>query len=86
MRRICTFNLADLIVKEMHHQIRKGYRSQFVQDAIQEKIQRVTSHDLSDYKITHLLSHIRNFRFSSLTALEKTLLDGMIQRLEDIGQ
>lgn len=86
MRRICTFNLADHIVKEMHHQIRKGYRSQFVQDAIQEKIDRVTSHDLSDYKMSRLLSHIRNFRWTHLTNLEKTLIDEMIERLESIGQ
>lgn len=86
MRRICTFNLADYVVKDMHQQIRRGYRSQFVQDAIQEKMDRVTSHDLSDYKISHLLTHIRNFRFTKLSALEKTLLEEMTERLANLGE
>ena len=86
MRRICTFNLADHVVKDMHQQIRRGYRSAFVQDAIYEKMERVTSHSLDDYKTTHLLAHIRNFRFTKLTDLEKTLLEQMITRLEQSNE
>ena len=84
MRRICTFNLANHVVQDMHKQVRRGYRSAFVQNAIYEKMNRINSHSLDDYKTVHLLAHIRNFRFTSLTDLEKTLLEQMIARLEQI--
>ncbi len=82
MKKICTFNLSYHIIKDMNQQIRRGYRSAFVQDAIYEKLERVTSHSLDDYKTSRLLSHVRNFRWTKLTELEKTLLEELIHRLE----
>ena len=86
MRQIKTFNLAKHVVDDMNAGIRRGYRSQFVEDAIHEKLQRKASFDLDDFKITELLVHIELFRFSSLTKLEREFLRSMIDRLRVEGE
>jgi metal-responsive CopG/Arc/MetJ family transcriptional regulator len=40
MRQIRTFNLAKHVVDDLNREIRRGYRSKFVQDAIQDKLDR----------------------------------------------
>ena len=40
VRKICTFNLDINVVKEMNKEIRRGYRSNYVETAIKEKLKR----------------------------------------------
>lgn len=82
MRKICTFNLPIELMKEMNMEIRRGFRSKFVETAIDEKLKRKATFELHDFKTSELLSHIRNTRFSKLTDLEKMLLDEMRIRLD----
>ena len=86
MRKICTFNLPIDLMKEMNLEIRRGYRSKFVETAIDEKLKRKAIFELHDFKTSELLSHIRNTRFSKLSDLEKMLLDEMRIRLDEAGE
>ena len=40
MRQIRTFNLAKHVVDDLNKTVRRGYRSKFVEDAIQDKLDR----------------------------------------------
>lgn len=86
MRKICTFNLPIDLVGEMNKTIRRGFRSKYVEMAIDDKLKRKANFDLHDFKTTELLSHIRNTRFSQLTDLEKMLIDEMRDRLSEKGE
>jgi len=86
MRKICTFNLPIDLMKEMNMEIRRGFRSKFVETAIDEKLKRKATFELHDFKTSELLSHIRNTRFSKLSDLEKMLLDEMRIRLDQEGE
>lgn len=86
MRKICTFNLPIDLVSEMNKTIRRGYRSKYVETAIDERLKRKANFDLHDFKTTELLSHIRNTRFSQLTDLEKMLIDEIRDRLLSKGE
>ena len=86
MRKICTFNLPIDLVQEMNKTIRRGFRSDYVERAIDEKLKRKADFDLYDFKTTELLFHVRNTRFTQLTELEKVLLEEMIDRLQAKGE
>lgn len=86
MRQIRTFNLAKHVVDEMNATIRRGYRSQFVEDAINDKLNKKAEFNLDDFKLTELLGHIELFRYTSLTKLERLFIRDMIDRLRDGGQ
>ena len=86
MRQIRTFNLSKDVVDHMNAQIRRGYRSQFVEEAINDKLQKKAEFNLDDFKITELLAHIELFRFSSLTKLERVFIRDMIDRLRKDGE
>ena len=86
MRQIRTFNLSKHVVDDMNAQIRRGYRSQFVEEAINDKLQKKAEFNLDDFKITELLVHIELFRFSSLTKLERVFIRDMIDRLRKDGE
>ena len=86
MRQIRTFNLSKHVVDDMNAQIRRGYRSQFVEEAINDKLQKKAEFNLDDFKIVELLGHIELFRFSSLTKLEKVFIRDMIDRLRKDGE
>ena len=86
MRKICTFNLPIDLVQEMNKTIRRGFRSDYVERAIDEKLKRKADFDLHDFKTTELLFHVRNTRFTQLTELEKVLLEEMIDRLQAKGE
>ena len=86
MRKICTFNLPIDLVSEMNKTIRRGFRSDYVERAIDEKLKRKADFDLHDFKTTELLSHIRNTRFSQLSDLEKMLIDEIRDRLLEKGE
>ena len=86
MRQIRTFNLSKHVVDDMNAQIRRGYRSQFVEEAINDKLQKKAEFDLDDFKIVELLGHIELFRFSSLTQLERVFIRDMMDRLRKDGE
>ena len=86
MRQIRTFNLAKHVVDDMNAQIRRGYRSQFVEEAINDKLQNKAEFNLEDFKIVELLGHIELFRFSSLTQLERVFIRDMMDRLRKDGE
>jgi len=83
MRKICTFNLPIVLVKRMNSEIRRGHRSKFVETAIQNRLEKVVEYDIYDLTTIRIVSHLRNSRFSELTELERTMLAGIVSRLED---
>lgn len=86
MRQIKTFNLSKHVVDDMNAQIRRGYRSQFVEEAINDKLQKKAEFNLDDFKIVELLGHIELFRFSSLTKLERLFIRELMDRLRKDGE
>ena len=86
MRQIRTFNLSKHVVDDMNAQIRRGFRSQFVEEAINDKLQKKAEFNLDDFKIVELLGHIELFRFSSLTKLERLFIRELIDRLREDGE
>ena len=86
MRQIRTFNLSKHVVDDMNAQIRRGYRSQFVEEAINDKLQKKAEFNLDDFKIVELLGHIELFRFSSLTKLERLFIRELMDRLRQEGE
>ena len=86
MRVIKTYNIDSETVKDLNNAVRPRYRSKWVEDAIQTKLDRKANFDLHDFKTTELLGHIRNTRFSKLTQLEKAFLDDMRDRLAEMGE
>lgn len=86
MRQIRTFNLSKHVVDDMNAQIRRGFRSQFVEEAINDKLQKKAEFNLDDFKIVELLGHIELFRFSSLTKLERLFIRELMDRLRQDGE
>jgi len=86
MRQIRTFNLSKHVVDDMNATIRRGYRSQFVEDAINDKLQKKAEFNLDDFKIVELLGHIELFRYSSLTKLERLFIRELMDRLRKDGE
>ncbi len=86
MRQIRTFNLSKHVVDDMNAQIRRGFRSQFVEEAINDKLQKKAEFNLDDFKIVELLGHIELFRFSSLTKLERLFIRELMDRLRKDGE
>jgi metal-responsive CopG/Arc/MetJ family transcriptional regulator len=86
MRQIRTFNLAKHVVDDLNREIRRGYRSKFVQDAIQDKLNRKANFELHDFKTSELLLHIRNTRFTVLNDLDKLFLDNLVDQLREKGE
>ena len=86
MRQIRTFNLAKHVVDELNKSVRRGYRSKYVEDAIQDKLDRKANFDLHDFKTSELLLHVRNTRFSKLEDLDKLFLDNLVDKLREIGE
>ncbi len=86
MRQIRTFNLSKHVVDEMNATIRRGYRSQFVEDAINDKLNKKAEFNLDDFKLVELLGHIELFRYSSLTKLERLFIRDMMDRIRQDGE
>ena len=82
MRKICTFNLPFLLIERMNKEIRRGYRSKFVETAIRNRLDQSEEFDLYDLTTVRIVSHLRNARYTELTELEKTMLAGIVDRLE----
>ena len=86
MRVIKTYNINSKVVEDLNDNVRRRYRSKWVEEAIEDKLSRKANFELHDFKTTELLSHIRNTRFTKLTQLEKTLIDDMRDRLAEMGE
>ena len=86
MRQIRTFNLAKHVVDDLNKSVRRGYRSKYVEDAIQDKLDRKANFDLHDFKTSELLLHVRNTRFTKLDDLDKLFLDNLVDKLREIGE
>lgn len=86
MRQIRTFNLAKHVVDELNKSVRRGYRSKYVEDAIQNKLDRKANFDLHDFKTSELLLHVRNTRFTKLEDLDKLFLDKLVDKLRELGE
>jgi hypothetical protein len=67
----------------MNSEIRRGHRSKFVETAIRNRLEKVVEYDIYDLTTIRIVSHLRNSRFSELTELERTMLAGIVSRLED---
>jgi len=86
MRQIRTFNLANSVVKELNLKVRRGHRSKFVENAIDEKLQGKAEFDLWDFKISELTSHLEMFRYSSLSKLEIEFLRELTDKMRAKGE
>ena len=82
MRKICTFNLPIELIQTMNSEIRRGYRSKFVEESIESRLVTKLKFDLHDIPTIQLAQHLRSFRFTELTDLEKAMLQQLIDRLE----
>jgi len=67
----------------MNREIRRGYRSNFVEKAIEQKLNNQQSFDLHDITTLRLVNHLRMFRYSELTKLEMTMIEDIIARIEE---
>lgn len=83
MRQIKTFNLRLSTIKDLNEEVRRGYRSKFVEDAIRARLDGLGSIDLYDLSTIRIVAHLRNARFSELTKLERTMFEDLIHRLEE---
>ena len=83
MRQIKTYNLRLETIKDLNKEVRRGYRSKFVEDAIKHRLDGMGAIDLHDLTTIRIASHLRNARFSELTKLERTMLEDLIARLEE---
>ena len=70
----------------MNATIRRGYRSKFVEDAINDKLNKKAEFNLDDFKLVELLGHIELFRYSSLTKLERLFIRDMMDRIRQDGE
>ena len=70
------------LVKDLNKEIRRGYRSNFVEKAIEQKLKNQQTFDLHDINTLRLVNHLRLFRYSELTKLEMTMLEDIIARIE----
>lgn len=83
MRQIKTFNLRLSTIKDLNEEVRRGYRSKFVEDAIRARLDGLGAIDLYDLSTIRIVAHLRNARFSELTKLERTMFEDLIHRLEE---
>ena len=86
MRAIKTYNLPTQLIAILNSEVRRGYRSQFVEKAIREKLEGQIEFSLHDITTIKLAAHIRNSRFSELTKMEKIMLEDLIIRLEGVNK
>lgn len=81
MRQIKTFNLRLSTIKDLNQEVRRGYKSDFVDKAIRHRLDGFGAIDLFDLTTIHIASHLRN-RTNDLTNTEKVMLLDLIERLE----
>ena len=85
MRVIKTYNLNSKVVDDLNDNVRRRYRSKFVEDAIKEKLSRKNDFDLHDLPTWELLSHVEIFRWTKLSKAERAILREIWERLKENG-
>ena len=82
MKKQHLFTLDVDLVKRLHKEVARGFRSKFVNKAITNRLDGLESISLWDYGLMSVLSHLRNAHYDDLTPLENLLLKEIVQRLE----
>ena len=85
MRVIKTYNIAQHVVEDLNDNVRRRYRSQWVEDAIKEKLKRKNDFDLHDIPTWELLGHVETFRWTKLTKAERAVIRDIVDRLRENG-
>ena len=85
MRIIKTYNLSSQVVHALNDNVRRRYRSKWVEDAIKEKLERKDDFDLMDIPTWELLSHVEMTRWSKLSKAERAILRDIWERLKENG-
>ena len=85
MRVIKTYNLNSKVVEELNDNVRRRYRSKWVEDAIKEKLKRKDDFDLHDIPTWEILGHVETFRWTKLTKAERAVIRDIVDRLRENG-
>lgn len=85
MRVIKTYNIASHVVEDLNDNVRRRYRSKWVEEAIIEKLKRKNEFDLHDIPTWELLAHVETFRWSALTKAERAVIREIVDKLRENG-
>jgi hypothetical protein len=85
MRVIKTYNINSKVVEDLNDNVRRRYRSKWVEDAIKEKLKRKTDFDLHDIPTWEILGHVETFRWTKLTKAERAVIRDIVDRLREAG-
>lgn len=85
MRVIKTYNIASHVVEDLNDNVRRRYRSKWVEDAIKEKLERKNEYDLHDIPTWEILGHVETFRWTKLTKAERAVIRDIVDRLRENG-
>ena len=85
MRVIKTYNLNSKEVEDLNDNVRRRYRSKWVENAIKEKLKRKHDFDLHDIPTWEMLAHVETFRWTKLTKAERAVIRDIVDRLRESG-
>jgi len=85
MRVIKTYNINSKVVEDLNDNVRRRYRSKWVEDAIKEKLKRKNDFDLHDIPTWEILGHVETFRWTKLTKAERSVIRDIVDRLRENG-
>ena len=85
MRVIKTYNINSKVIEDLNDNVRRRYRSKWVEEAIKEKLKRKDDFDLHDIPTWELVAHVETFRWSKLTKAERAVLRDIADRLKENG-
>ena len=85
MRVIKTYNINSKVIEDLNDNVRRRYRSKWVEEAIKEKLKRKNDFDLHDIPTWELLGHVETFRWTKLTKAERAVIRDIVDRLREAG-
>jgi len=85
MRVIKTYNINSKVIENLNDNVRRRYRSKWVEEAIKEKLERKNDFDLHDIPTWELLGHVETFRWTKLTKAERAVIRDIVDRLRENG-
>ena len=85
MRVIKTYNINSKVIENLNDNVRRRYRSKWVEDAIKEKLKRKNDFDLHDIPTWEILGHVETFRWTKLTKAERAVIRDIVDRLRENG-
>ena len=85
MRVIKTYNINSKVIENLNDNVRRRYRSKWVEDAIKEKLKRKDDFDLHDIPTWEILGHVETFRWTKLTKAERSVIRDIVDRLRENG-